>query len=798
MDEAQEVSSDENAPSAQDLADAEHLGIPADHFSALSKRERSALKTRRKATLKAEARRQGIDPDEYLAMNPDERARARIRAKVEAQPSEDDEEAEAPPTEFDPAKRDGITVGPIVIREKRPDFVGKAAPRTLRDLYTYFTIGDGQHVIRVERKEPKVFQGIACAGFLGEIRERLSESQFQRYFGGRLYEAQVYGPDPKGAHDELTGLPKIKALTEPITITVPLLPPNLHVLPAAKPESDEGAMQGMQGFNPFATTPATAADAKMHETNMTFLWKQIESVSRERDEAMKAVTRANGGAQDKLLSIVEKQHEDQVAALKQEQENRNKIYEDRISEEREARKKIESEMKEIKSKLDDRKGGTGDAVEMVKALSPQRNASEEVARVSETFTEQIKRMKETHSEQLADLKERQHEELKRLESRHQEELGRERDRSRDLEQHYKKTLDEERTKRTERERDLKDEVDRVRNDERAVADRRVLETEKRYEDRIKDLDRTHDRELKSEAGRWETRLTTTEATLKMELASVRERLAETKEELEAAQEEARKAGDPIEVIEKFKKQAEAAGYEKPEDKKGAFEVFAAAAGQGVGQMLSTFDKWWPQTMEKWNQRPIVQGQPRQLMQQQPNDQVSAARQRRVAWATEGSVPAAQQQPPNVPATPLGFQQQQPGQQPPAQPVQAQAEPQAQPANGAPQAPPPPPQQPAPAAPGQPQTNPLNQLFSDQAIEGFRQNVEQAINAGVPADMFAQQFAQVYKDPSRRLVQLYEAENFLSYVKGRPDLATSPILRRDGKTWIEGMWSKLQEIHKAAA
>lgn len=786
--------SQEDDPSAEELAEAEHLGIPAEHYEGLSKRERKAMKSRRTATLKAEARRNGIDPAEYLALDPEDRARARIQAKAEAQqpPPDADDEPEAPPTEFDPARREGMTVGPIVLREKRPDFIGKAAPRTLRDLYTYFTIGDGQHVIRVERKEPKVFQGIACAGYLGEIRERVSESQFQRYFGGRFYEAQVYGPDPKGAHDELTGLPKVKALTEPITITVPLLPPNLHVLPAARPESDEGAMQGIQGFNPFATAPATPADAKMHETNMNFVWKQIESAKEERDKAVREISQVNGGTQDRLIRIMEKQHDDRVAALKEEQAARDKVYEDRIQEEREARKKTDAELKELREKLNERKGGSGEAVEMVKALSPQRNASEEVARVSETFTEQIKRMKETHTEQLADLKERQQEELKRLEARHQEELGRERDRSRDLEQHYKKTLDEERSKRVERERELKDEVDRVRNDERSVSDRRVQETEKRYDDRIKDLDRTHDRELKSEAARWETKLTTTEATLKMELASVRERLAETKEELEAAQEEARKAGDPIEVINRFNKQAEAAGFEKPENKKGAIEVFAEAAGQGFGQMLSTFDKWWPQTMEKWNQRPIVQGQPRQLATQQM-DSVTAARQRRVAWATEGSVPAQQQQPPNVPATPLGFQQQ-PDQQPPAQPVQSQAEPQPQPANGAAQAPPP--QQPAQAAPGQPQTNPLNQLFSDQAIEGFRQNVEQAINAGVPAEAFAQQFAAHYKDPSRRLIELYKVEHFVNYVKARADLATSPILRRDGKSWMEGMWNKLQQIHAA--
>src|SRR4029077_11754040 len=123
------------------------------------------------------------------------------------------------------------------------DMVGRAPPQNLLDVYRLYTIGDGQHFIRIDRLEPRVHQHIPCSGHLGEIREPISEDHFRLAYGGRVYQLTVYGPDPKGRKDPITGLPMIKRKTEPFRYTVPQYPPNLMMMPGMSPS----ARQASQG-----------------------------------------------------------------------------------------------------------------------------------------------------------------------------------------------------------------------------------------------------------------------------------------------------------------------------------------------------------------------------------------------------------------------------------------------------------------------------------------------------------------------------------------------------------------------
>src|SRR5260221_2166550 len=232
-------------------AEAEAYGVPHDAYTEMTVRERGAVKQRHVQKLRSEAKRRGIDPEDFSlaseaereaarAAHPDrmtperplkrrparagprtidEVAAAHSEAAVEASADEEEEpdqriSTDAPPTDADPRRRQTTTVGEVRLPPDSDDLVGWTQPKNLRDVYARWPVGDGQHFIRVERLEPKVWQTIPVAGYIGEIREPMSEEQLHGLYGGRLFQLQVYGPDSKGRTDPLTGLPVIKTKTE--------------------------------------------------------------------------------------------------------------------------------------------------------------------------------------------------------------------------------------------------------------------------------------------------------------------------------------------------------------------------------------------------------------------------------------------------------------------------------------------------------------------------------------------------------------------------------------------------------
>lgn len=802
-------------------AESERLGLPFESYRAMTPRERGLAKARFMHRVKSEARRYGIDPDEYAKLGETGREQAlkqaadRIReerhharhptpaAKPDDAEDDDDDESEeipvytaaddVPATDPDPERRDGMTIGPIVEREAPEDRVGRRyILRNLRDVYDKYPIGDGEHFIHVERVKPPAFQGLPVAGYVGDIRQRISMAQFQRYYGGTKYELQVYGPDPSGRHDDATGMPKIKALTDPFEITVPNLPPNIRALPAAMSQPEDQTMQPVQPgmpWNPYSgPMPATTADAAMFKTSTDFASKMVEQANKEKAEAERRADDArrgdsNGG--NRLIDVMAKQHEDAMALMRAEQGAKERAWAERLVQESEANKTLRADVESLRTKMDDRRGGPSEAVELLKVVNPARSASDDIARVSESFKQQLDRAKEAHAEALASLRARHEDELKRADDRQRDELSRIRSNAESTEQFYKKMLEEERQKRLDRERELKDEVDRRMQDEQKIAETRVRETKERYEDRIKDLDKAHERELRGMKDNFDTKLATSEATLKIELSSVRERLDETKSELEEARTEAREAGDPAAVIEKAEKQAKALGFKKKDEEKLGWDLIAGGVGKGIEQAIGSIKDWGPDMMAKMRQPP-AQAPGQQPNKALPNQQqgAAAARRRSVAWATEGSVPAAGP-PANIPAQPINVQPS------PAQPAQGQQVP-----TGATEVPPTPAAATTqPAATGAP-TNPLGRIFADEAIVSFVQEIERAIDGGIPPQLFATNFVALYRDASQALIQFYKPDQLLGFVKQtRPD---SAALRRDGKVWVESLWGALQEIHTAPA
>lgn len=807
------------------LEEATHLAIePPSAYVEMTPRMRSMAKAQAVKRLKVEARRLKVNPDRWVELSPEERAVERKSlsngdpAYVPKGDDEEDEDSDdavlhvytardnIPAIEPDPKKRDGMTIGLIDEIEKPPDHMGDARaadPKTLQDIYSRWPIGDGQHYIRVERTEPKAFGGVACAGYLGDIKEPFSERKFQQYFGGRVFELTLFGPDPRGRHDDLTGGPVIKALTKPFKITVPILPPNLAVLPAMETNQDAKEKAEMtQSYNPFAPAqmpmmqqPMTTAEATVHKTNSDLVTNVLR-MQQEEVNTLRKRTEGDGGMGIKeVLSYTGKSQSDLLAAARADADARQRILEAQLAEERSANRATREQLQQITGKSD------GSTIELVKALggatgerdnNRQQFYEQQIASVRTSYETQLDSLRRSHTDALGTIKDMRSEEQKSAEQRY-----------RDLDGEYRRRMDDLQRKSDENEKRLKDEIDRVRKEERDLADKRIADTKERYEDRIKDLDRAHARELKSQQENLETRMHTSVTTKDFELTTLRSKVDETKQQLEEARHEAEEASDPVKAKEKADRIATTFGYAKEDNApKTSSERFWAMAGGGVGQALQNIDKWAPDLLatirgQAPQQRPgqgfvqnpqltAGQGQPQQQPAQQQPQQPQ--RRRGVAWAAAGQEPRP---PVNAPSSPMGFQSDTP---PPAQ-QQAAAPPPAPLEQAAQQAAPQQPvQQEQPPRQGPP--NPFGAVFDDNAVQGFMANLDGAINIGMTAGDFAQQFFNRYPQQATVLVQKFTPKQVVEYVMAVPGGDMSAIARRDGAKFLDELWAGVKKLAKS--
>jgi hypothetical protein len=822
------------------LAESRLYDVPYKAYAEMTPRMRGAVKGRWVAALRLEAKRRGIDPDEFVAMDEEGRARAReenperpkpasrressgtIRSFEEVMsrhpdPSEkrapravevapvydqgltdgdpDDGEPhspmnEVPPTEGDPRMRDRATLGEVRPTDNE-DLAGWKQPRNLLDVYARYSVGDGQHFVRVERVEPKVWQGIPCSGYLGEIRLPITEVEFQAWYGGRVYQLTVYGPDPRGRRDPTTGLPVIKAKTEPFRYIVPVQP-NLAlrpgINPSKQPHGERPMMQSPFGFP--TSAPATPADASMHKTTIDFLASTLNNAQAEMRRLRDEQSNANRPDKD-VLSIVTGANDKALEQATQAAAKREEALQEQLRESRENMKRLEARLeKEAEERRQQpARSAAQETKELLQVVQPGKNAEEELARLRSSFREDMdralsahkeecNRIRESHKESMAALKERQEDEMKRTKERLEDSERRARERETDLD----------RSKR-EQEAELRRQMDQVRSDERAAATARVQETVARFEERIKDMKDSHARELRMQGEQHATRIDTTKSNLDMQLAAAKERVTKLEEELEQAREEAETAKDPVAVIKKAEATAEAMGFKKEDNGPiTAWERFAAMSGTGLAKALETIDQWLPRAMEARAQRPALPAgpPPRQLAQGAPAQDPRVIRQpsrRSVSFATQGSVPVAGHHPTIPPSSQAPFAPA----PPPVQAAPPQAAPQPQPPEPTPQ------QQPVPTN-GQS----LGGAVPDEAIAAFRAEVERSINGSFPAEIFAQQFVEAYPEPSRALVTMYKPENFIELVRAMPGGAESVILRRDGKKWVEKLWQQIVAQHQAIA
>lgn len=146
-------------------------GLSLEELREMTPQQQGLAKARANKRLRQQAQEAGLDPAAFVAMTPDERQEALMGARDDVPPEEEDNDGfdempvyadapEVPPDDPDPLRRNGITVGPVrELHEPPPDLAGDKKPRTLVDLYARWPVGDQEHYLRVERKQPKTFQG---------------------------------------------------------------------------------------------------------------------------------------------------------------------------------------------------------------------------------------------------------------------------------------------------------------------------------------------------------------------------------------------------------------------------------------------------------------------------------------------------------------------------------------------------------------------------------------------------------------------------------------------------------------
>lgn len=801
------------------LAEAKRYGVAYKSWLEMSVGERGAVKAKYTRALRLEAKRRGIDDDEFVQMTDEARDRAReeypVRPAGKRKPRSVDDVAEAhvsrvadtvdqdlsspgpyspasdvPAVEEDPTRRDRATLDEVLPVENK-DLVGWETPRNLRDVFARYTVGDGQHYIRVERIEPRVFQQIATSGYLGEIREPITEEEFHAFYGGRIYELTVYGPDTEGRRDPVTGHPLIKPKTKSFRYTVPMYPPNLTVLPGTNPTKKKNGdpMHPFSSMFQSPVLPTTPADASMHKSNLDFVAQVIERSAEESRELRKELQQ-KGSADVDVLKVIGDQSTKVVEQAQRAAEARERSLMDQLENERSQRKELSQKLDRLQEQIsaEPRQSPVKDAVELMKVTNPAQTAADQLSRQSEAHRAEISSLKDSHRDAIETLKSSHKDSIETMKSRQEEELKRLRERADEVERSYRQRLDDAEKRQRERDLEHKEQMDVLRRDERALADQRVKDTEKRFEDRISDMKLQQERELRMQEEQHKTRVETTKSTFELQLSNQKERVKRLEDEVAEARAELAEAGDPVAVVEKQEKIAKSLGWKK-EEKDGpqtAGERFAATAGIGLGKALEDIGNWLPKAAEAFRKPPLggpPVGAPPGLPQRRPGPPggqrgPGPGQRRAVAWATQGSIPITDHRPSMPPeAAPAAAPAPEPGPQAPeAEPAPPPAAPQAA-------APPGPPPSNGTYPGGIPE-------IPSEFVQAFKTEVEMSIDGGRSPDEFARLFVERFPDPARMLVQSYKAEDLMKLVESLPNGASSSILRRDGKRWVEKLWAAI--------
>jgi hypothetical protein len=217
-----------------------------------------------------------------------------VLKKHTAKPDHDTSAVEAIAHEAEIGRADGA----VPIEESNPHYRRQSTlevadlagteyrPRNLSDLMAHAPLDTAtrQYYISVDRKQPRVYNGMPCRGMQARLYEALDDDGFIARYGGGEYELVLYGPPPsgQGIWNPQTLRLMEKPLTPPIRYTVPLG----RAAPIVEYPDDDQEESEMRAIPPplMGRRPNTPADANIYKATLDHE-ERIDDKREERERA---------------------------------------------------------------------------------------------------------------------------------------------------------------------------------------------------------------------------------------------------------------------------------------------------------------------------------------------------------------------------------------------------------------------------------------------------------------------------------------------------------------------------------
>jgi hypothetical protein len=491
-----------------------------------------------------------------------------------------------PPNEPDPARRDRATYGPIVLtpeaydpdeplpagveeprphsRDDEPPEPDKDKLRTIEDLCARFDLdGSGQFFIMVTRQQPRAYAGTATYGRMKNIVTVMDHDDFCLEYGGGQYMLQVYGPGKRGnAIDPVTRLPKKRALSKPIVVTIPwegenAIPPNPEA--ASNPYEAEDAMHPRAQVGGvrealIGRRVNTLADAKMLET-----------------EVQKELTMDERQRQDRRENETERRREEQ-AALHVVRESKDETI-------RMQQGQIEELKKEIRQIANGSKSNGAEVVQavaqMASALQQPRANEDELSRMKEAYEERLRTQRDSYEERLKDLSERYKREVEdreRVLMRDKEDGIRRAEEQARLAEQHRVASEQQLIKDRDREReDFKKDQERLKADQQREMDslkrdheRDLARQKEQYENLLRAEKESNERERRTTEQLTSTKADLVKSTVESELRTATAEVTRLRADNDRLKAELDKKSNLPKQLKEFSDAAESLGFARDE------------------------------------------------------------------------------------------------------------------------------------------------------------------------------------------------------------------------------------------
>lgn len=406
-------------------------------------------------------------------------------------------------------------IGSPQIQRNDPPVPNRRDLKTLEDLYdAYPDIGDGNTYLRVERKHPTRFSGQFIAGFIEDLHQQISMSDFVQRYGGGTYTVSVLGPG-RGTTMDGDGRYQTRTLTD-ITVKAPGMP----VIAGAN--GDDMAANWDRNVH-------VGRSDRLEMKRMEFENDHLKRVERREEQLRRQLeaTRSQDPAIiDRLAQLAEKRALDTkessqaiIADQRQELHRLREVIENlqqRLNDERNSKVALQTEFAQKLREEETRQ---------VRELKMQHEQT--VSNLRETQSEQIERMQREHERRISELTERQQRELTDL--RNSE--ARERERLRDDANRREKGLQDDFNRREAAFRDRENSIkeDYARREESLRRD---------YELRIQQMERSNKRDMDMIRSAESNNTSLAQQTANMQISLMQQRIQQLESDLSAAHAEA--------------------------------------------------------------------------------------------------------------------------------------------------------------------------------------------------------------------------------------------------------------------